>query len=49
MGASRRQFIHTLGALGGFSAAYTAMRQMGLLGPEEAYAGPPDLAAGGGE
>ena len=48
MGASRRQFIHTLGALGGFSAAYAAMRQMGLLGPEEAYAGPPDLAAGGG-
>jgi monoamine oxidase len=48
MGASRREFIHRLGALGGFAAAYTAMRQMGLLGPEVAYAGPPDLAAGSG-
>ncbi len=48
MGASRREVIQRLGALGGFGAAYSAMLAMGLLGPEEAYAGPPDLAPGSG-
>jgi monoamine oxidase len=46
--ATRRQFIQALGAVGGFAAAYAAMREMGLTGTEVAYAGPPDLAAGSG-
>ena len=45
---TRRQFIQSLGAAGGFVAAYAAMREMGLMGPEVAYAGPPSLAAGSG-
>jgi len=46
--ATRRELIQRVGALGGIAAAYAAMREIGLLGPDEARAGPPQLAPGSG-
>jgi monoamine oxidase len=46
--ATRRQFIQALGAMGGVAAAYSAMREIGLMGPDVAYAGPPALEPGSG-
>jgi len=49
MPVSRRNFIHAIGAAGGYGAAFTAMQALGLLTPSTAFAGaPPDLAKGGG-
>ncbi|MFO1015504.1 MAG: FAD-dependent oxidoreductase [Caulobacteraceae bacterium] len=45
---TRRQLIHRVGALGGILAAYSVMREVGLLGPDTAQAGPLNLAAGSG-
>jgi hypothetical protein len=46
MGISRRLFLHRAGAAGGFGAAYSAMRTLGLMAAVSAA--PPALAAGMG-
>ncbi len=40
MGISRRLFLHRVGAAGGYGAAYSAMRVLGLTGAVAAAAGP---------
>ncbi len=40
MGISRRLFLHRVGAAGGYGAAYSAMRVLGLAGAAAAAAGP---------
>ncbi len=40
---TRRQFLDRLKKLGGLGAVYYAMRQLGLLPPAQAQAGPPQL------
>lgn len=45
---TRRQLIQRVGALGGILAAYATMRQIGLLGADEAQAGPLNLGPGSG-
>ena len=42
---TRRQLIHRVGALGGILAAYSVMREVGLLGPDTAQAGIVDPGA----
>lgn len=50
MPVSRRSFIQSVGSVGGYAAAFTAMQALGLLAPASAFAAgaPPDLAKGGG-
>jgi len=50
MTMSRRALIQRIGAVGGYTAAYTAMQALGLVAPASAFAqtAPPNLAAGGG-
>ncbi len=45
---TRRGFLARVGQLGGAAALYETMVAMGLLGPNEAWAGPPQLPSGQG-
>ncbi len=45
---TRRQIITRFAAVLGTAGAYNAMRALGLLGSDEAWAGTPDLAPGSG-
>ena len=47
MGISRRLFLHRVGATGGYGAAYSAMRTLGLMGAV-ASAATPAMAADAG-
>ncbi len=47
--ATRRDILMRFGAVGGFAAAYTAARGLGLMGSDEAWAGTPDLAPDSGK
>jgi monoamine oxidase len=47
MGLSRRSFLHRVGAVGGYAAAYSAMLDLGLLATPAAAA-PPQLPADAG-
>ena len=40
MGLSRRHFLHRLGAVGGYGAAYSAMTTLGLLAVTPANGAP---------
>lgn len=40
MGLSRRRFLHRLGAVGGYGAAYSAMVSLGLFSPSPARSAP---------
>ena len=44
VGVSRRGFLHRIGAVGGYAAAYSAMVSLGLM-PTPALAGPLQLPA----
>ena len=46
--ATRRQFLHAMGRVGGASAVYLSMQALGLLAMPRAFAGTPDLGAGTG-
>jgi monoamine oxidase len=48
MGMSRRSFLHRLGAVGGYGAAYSAMVTLGLMATPAKAAGPPQLPADAG-
>lgn len=48
MGISRRSFLHRIGAVGGYGAAYSAMVAMGLMATPAAASAPPALPADAG-
>ena len=47
--ATRRQFLETMGRLGGVSAVYLSMQALGLIAMPRAFAATPDLGAGTGQ
>ena len=47
-GLTRRRFLESVGLAGGSAAVYETMTALGLINLPEAWAGPPQLAAGSG-